>query len=171
MLKHAILKQASFPGYAGGTCPNSTGDYGLVHLRTPIHQTAPIKFALTHRVKQVCSAIGYGMHVDSHGKTTVEEKRRATDKIAATTNKVLTVDWKTGVADHGDSGGPLYCGGDKIAGVVSCHTDGNAPTHRREFYAVIDAAETWIKKTIAAWKPAPQKQGAAHKQAPEKQGH
>lgn len=166
MLKHPIDKQAAKPGYSGGTCPNKTGDFGLVHLKKPITKTAGIAFAKTGSYKggtpaqgkkkatkgTVCSAIGYGTHV-TKTQTQVEQKRRATDAILTVDKDIVKVDWISGVADHGDSGGPLYCG-EKIAGVVSCHDDGNPPAHKREYYANIVAGKAWIDKTVAAWKAA-----------------
>jgi hypothetical protein len=57
----------------------------------------------------------------------------------------------SGVADHGDSGGPLLCGG-AIAAVVHNHTDGDWPAHIRENYATLDI--NWIRSKIG-FKPAP----------------
>jgi V8-like Glu-specific endopeptidase len=153
MLKHETDKVASMPGYAGGTCPNRSGDFGLVHLKKPLTRTRPIGWAkaAAYAKGKTCSAIGYGMHVTWGGKTTLEQKRRATDKIELMDRDVIKVDWKTGVADHGDSGGPLYCGGDAIAGVVSCHNDGSAPVHKREYYGRIDRAKAWVASTMGKW--------------------
>jgi transmembrane serine protease 9 len=171
MLKHEVDNQAAMPAYSGGGCPNRSGDFGLVHLKKAITQTLPIGWAKpgAYTKGKTCSAIGYGTHVTWGGNTLVEAKRRATDKIELIDNDVVKVDWKTGVADHGDSGGPLYCGGDAIAGVVSCHNDGSAPVHKREYYARIDRGKTWVKQTLAKWEKKAKPPVEQAKASPKKQ--
>ena len=62
----------------------------------------------------------------------------------------LEVKYKTGIADHGDSGGPLICGG-SVVGTVSCHADGAWPQHLSEYYARLDKAGSWVNQVVAAW--------------------
>ena len=42
----------------------------------------------------------------------------------------LAADFETSIADSGDSGGPLLCDG-VLAGVTSCHDDGDWHIHAR----------------------------------------
>jgi hypothetical protein len=173
MTRHVIDNQQPFPGYAGGTCPNETGDFGLVHLATDIDHNIPAVHygGERTRVGASCDSIGFGRH-QVHGATTRGEKRRTSVRVTRAGNRVITADWLTGISDHGDSGGPLYCGNegrnDYIFGVVSCHTDGEAPAHRREYYANINEATSWVHRTVQAWTggaapAAAKKPGAAKK--------
>ena len=63
----------------------------------------------------------------------------------------MDVIWRTGIADRGDSGGPLLCNG-KIAAVTSCHVDGSYPDcTRSEVYARVDNIATWIDAVEKKW--------------------
>ena len=152
MTAHAVDKQAGYNSYHGGTCPNASGDVGLIHLAAPITNIKPVAFAATATSAAVngsCTAVGYGQH-GVGAATTLEQKRSATSTVTAIAAGYLTVKTGTGIADHGDSGGPLICNG-KIAGATSCHTDGDAPGHKVEYYARVDAFATWINGTISGW--------------------
>lgn len=153
MVAHPVDKQAGYTKYNGGTCPNASGDIGLLHLATPITNIKPVAFASAQSTASVngsCTAIGYGQH-GVGAATTLEQKRSATSTVTAISAGYIAVKTGSGIADHGDSGGPLICGG-KIAGTTSCHTDGDAPNHKAEYYARVDAFGTWINATIASWK-------------------
>ena len=152
MVAHAVDKQAGYTSYAGGTCPNASGDVGLVHLARPITDIAPVKFATSSRaaVGQSCTIIGFGTH-GTGSAATYEQKRKGTSTVTAVAAGFITVGMGTALADHGDSGGPLVCGG-YLAGATSCHDDGDYPAHKQEYYARVDAYAGWIGKQIAAWK-------------------
>lgn len=152
MVAHAVDKQAGYPSYRAGSCPNQTGDVGLVHLAAPIANIAPVKFATARRAStgQSCTVIGFGTHGGGSAET-YEQKRKGTSTVAAVDASVVTVDLGSALADHGDSGGPLICGG-IIAGATSCHTDGDWPLHKREYYARVDAFAGWINQQISAWR-------------------
>ncbi len=153
MVAHAVDKQAGYTKYKGGACPNASGDVGLIHLAQPITNIKPVAFASAQSSATVggsCTAIGYGQH-GVGSATTLEQKRSATSPVTAIAAGFITVKYGTGLADHGDSGGPLICNG-KLAGATSCHTDGDAPAHKVEYYARVDAFGTWINATIASWK-------------------
>jgi secreted trypsin-like serine protease len=151
MTKHAVDKQAAHPSYnAGGGCPNTTMDLGLIHLAAPLAGVTPLKIATTAPKNGVtCQAIGYGDHT-ANGTDTFEQKRKGTEIIQSSAATSIQVKFGTAIADHGDSGGPLLCG-TVIAGATSCHTDGNFPQHKIEFYARVDAAKDWVTQQIAAW--------------------
>jgi hypothetical protein len=152
MAAHRVDRQAGYASYRSGTCPNQTGDVGLVHLAAPITDIAPVKFATTRRasVGQSCTVVGFGTHGTGSSET-YEQKRKGTSTVVAVGASVVTVDMGSALADHGDSGGPLLCGG-YIAGATSCHTDGDYPQHKREHYARVDAFSGWINSQIAAWR-------------------
>ncbi len=143
---HAVDKQAIYPSYKGGTCPNATGDVGLIHLAQPLTGVTPLKLGAAPAAGATCTAVGYGDHSSTYG-----QKRSATEKVKESAAFTITVDKGSGIADHGDSGGPLLCGS-SISGAVSCHNDGNSPAHTEEFYARVDAFKPWIQQTIASWR-------------------
>ena len=145
LVPHAVDKQAIYPPYKGGACPNATGDVGLVHLAKPLTGVTPLKLGAAPSAGASCTAVGYGDHASTYG-----QKRSATEKVKSADAAVITVDKGSGIADHGDSGGPLLCGS-SIAGAVSCHNDGIYPAHTEEFYARVDAFKPWIQQTIASW--------------------
>jgi hypothetical protein len=78
------------------------------------------------------------------------EKRWAEETIESVADVTLLARFKTGVADHGDSGGPLLCGG-LIVATTSCHDDGWGTQHKLETYARADNASAWIKERILTW--------------------
>jgi hypothetical protein len=96
-----------------------------------------------------CDAVGFGLH-DEAADETAGQKRTGTETVRAIASASLEVAAGTGIADSGDSGGPLLCGG-VIAGVTSCHLDGDWPQHNVEQYARIDTAAAWIDRQIEAW--------------------
>src|SRR5262249_9362681 len=63
---------------------------------------------------------------------------------------LIAVQWVTGIAYDGDSGGPLFCG-DKLVGTVAGHADGEYPDHREELYTRVDRALPWINDEIQKW--------------------
>jgi hypothetical protein len=93
--------------------------------------------------------VGYGTY-NSGSNVMVEQKRTGTELVQAVDTTYLTVTQGTGLADKGDSGGPLICGG-QIVGATSCHTDGSWPQHTTEYYARVDDAASWIQSTISQW--------------------
>ncbi len=151
--KHDVADQAPYPGYdINAGCPNPTIDVGLVRLAKPLTSVKPLALAAAPPKKgAVCRVVGYGIHDDAKGNETFEQKRRADVSVVQLDAAAVLVDWKTGISDHGDSGGPLLCGG-KIVGDTSCGTDGSFPDHERTWYARTDAAAKWIASTVAAWK-------------------
>jgi secreted trypsin-like serine protease len=149
--QHAVVDQLAHPSYSPqGGCPNSTFDVGLLRLAKPITNVKPLAFA-THPPKPnaTCNAVGYGMH-DDGTQVTVEQKRRASETVESVDDTSVLVKYKTGIVDHGDSGGPLLCGG-KIAGATSCGTDGAWPDHREAYYARTDTIRDWITATVDGW--------------------
>lgn len=140
----AVDRQAAYPSYRGGSCPNESGDVGLIHLARPLDGVAPMKLASRTPVAGVsCTAVGFGEHDGTSG-----QKRSASETVVATDGSVITVHRGSGIADHGDSGGPLLCAG-AIAGTTSCHVD---TPHVVEYYARVDALRSWIEQTVASWR-------------------
>jgi hypothetical protein len=116
-----------------------TLDLLLVHLTTPISDIDGMGFNedSVPGVGQVCVAVGFGQHEESSGT-----KRSATEEVTSASTSQVVVQMVSGIADHGDSGGPLLCN-DRIAAVVFNHTDGDWPQHTVENYTTIDPS--WIR--------------------------
>ncbi len=149
-VSHTVKAQATFPGYdnAGG-CPNTTLDIGLVKLTTPIAGVTPKKLGAAPASGTTCTAVGFGRYVDGD-QIDAAKKRSATSNVAPAVAPNLEVTAGTGLAAHGDSGGPLLCN-DVVVGTVSCHNDGDGSTHALEYYAAVSDASAWITQQIAAW--------------------
>ncbi len=152
-VKHAVLAAKKASGFLGGFCPNPTHDVALVQLAAPITEIAPIAYgAAVPKVGTSCRVIGYGSHLNDSGTTLSRRKFAGTSTISSLSGDTIKVKFETAIADSGDSGGPLLCN-DSVVGVVSCHTDGDYPAHKSEYYERVSSLNTWVKTTIAAWAP------------------
>lgn len=154
MVKHAVVGMAAHPTYAAGSCPNKTIDIGLIHLAAPITNITPVAMTDgTHAPSagDTCTAIGFGTHNDSQGRELVERKRSGTEIFLGSVSQAHKVKMGTALADSGDSGGPLLCGG-VIVGTTSCHDDGTFPSHQSEYYARLDHGLAWVKTQANAWR-------------------
>jgi hypothetical protein len=126
---------------------NPNNDLMVMHFTNPV-EGIPI-FRVNEgsvpAVNTVCTAVGFGAH-DENGASTSGTKRSATEKVTSADSATINVTMISGIADHGDSGGPLFCNG-AIAGVVWRHIDGDWPAHVNEIYTTVDAA--WIASNVA----------------------
>ncbi len=124
-------------------------DLLLLHLARPIRDIRPIDINTTQlpAVGAICGAVGFGVYCPPGQPTSSGTKRSGTSRVEAADDSIVQVIWDTGIADHGDSGGPLICD-NRIAAVVLNHTDGDCPiVHQRENYTTIDA--DWITNQVA----------------------
>jgi hypothetical protein len=135
-VSHTVDQQITHP----------TRDLLIAHLASPISGVPLIQFngGPLPAVNEVCKAVGFGWY-DVNGATTSGTKRSATEQVDSANSSQVVVHMVSGIADHGDSGGPLLCK-QRIAAVVYNHTDGLWPQHTVENYTTIDAA--WIASTI-----------------------
>ena len=136
-VSHAVDDQIKHPSL----------DLLIAHLASPIAgiPLMAVNAGDLPSINEVCTAVGFGMH-DENGRTTSGTKRSATEQVTSASASQIVVHMVSGVADHGDSGGPLLCSSG-IAAVVHNHTDGNFPQHQVENYTTVDAA--WIARTVA----------------------
>ncbi len=130
------------------TFAHPSRDLALLHLAAPIRNghPFPINTGPAPAVGTTCTAVGFGIHQEADGTTTVGTKRSGLERVTFVQGALLEVKFVTAIADSGDSGGPLLCNG-KIAGVVKSHSDGNWPSHTKEIYTVVDPS--WIASTMA----------------------
>lgn len=151
---HRVKAQLAHPSYSpGGGCPNSTLDIGLLELEAPATGITPKTFGGAPTAGSSCRAVGFGRH--QNGATLERERSYAADEtILSVAIASFQVTTGTGIADKGDSGGPLLCN-DSVVGAVSCHTDGEGAAHMREHYALVDGAANWITIQIAQWSTTP----------------
>jgi hypothetical protein len=154
MAAHPMAAALAHPDYRSTNtdCPNATIDIGLVRLATPITDVTPLAWAHAGDVTQsgtTCDGVGFGVHDESTTETACQ-KRTGTERVTGSATASLEVTKGTGIADSGDSGGPLLCGG-VIVGATSCHIDGTFPDHQVEHYARVAVAAPWIEQQITAW--------------------
>lgn len=151
-VKHKVIDQIAHPSYRSeNRCPNPTFDVGLLRLAKPIAGATTLAIAKQPPADgATCRAVGYGVHDDGAG-TTVEQRRTASEKVLALAKSSIKVTAESGIVDHGDSGGPLLCGG-HIVGTTSCGKDGVWPAHHEAYYARVDTIDKWIESTVAAWR-------------------
>lgn len=159
MVKHEVLAQATYPGFDRfRECPNLALDIALVQLKEPIKGIRPARFGGPPTIGAACRGVGFGSHRNEAGATEYFEKRAATAQVTAVRETSFDVKAGTGLADHGDSGGPLFCG-NVIVGTTSCHTDGDWPTHQVETYGNVAAGLPWIRAMVARFDPRTQANG------------
>lgn len=165
MVRYEIDRGAVFPSFDISTvtsCPIETGDIALLKLKSKVSGIPPRRILEPGaspgvKVGQTCWAVGYGRH-DEDGRTSVKQKRIAAVVVTEVSPISITVEAAPhaggGLADSGDSGGPLLCfaaPGEVVAGVVSCHTDGTGAAHKREVYARVDAHADWLNGALESF--------------------
>jgi len=151
-VKNEVQSTRKAGGYLDLWCPNPTHDVALVRLKNPIKTIAPLAYGKSvPSTGTLCRVVGFGIHNTATG---VERKRKraGTSEIRSVFADTIKVEYETAVADSGDSGGPLLCGG-AIVGTVACHTDGDWPSHRTEYYERTSSLNSWIGDTIKEWAP------------------
>jgi secreted trypsin-like serine protease len=148
---HKVIDQVAHPSYQDiDACPNPTFDVALLRLQKPIRSPAPFQVATAApRAGATCTAVGYGVHDGASGERVVEQRRQASEAVGRVEQSAIEVEKRSGIVDHGDSGGPLLCGG-KIVGVTSCGND-DSPSHTSAYYGRVDRVAAWIQSTVDAW--------------------
>lgn len=145
MIRHEVRDVVLYPGYDYFyTCPNPTPDVALVRLKEPIADVTPARLGSAPSSGASCRAVGFGQH-DTKAGPRFLEKRSATVTIGDVRAASFDVTAKSGLSDHGDSGGPLYCDG-IVAGVTSCLPD--FPVDAVSYVATAAVAD-WIAETLA----------------------
>lgn len=165
MVRHEVAEQIVFPGYGlFYTCPNPELDVALLRLATPITDIAPIALGASPAIDRTCVTVGFGAHDTGTeaGTTTFLEKRAASVTVVAARETSVDVRAKSGSSSHGDSGGPLLCGGALVA-TTSCLPDWPLDIVA---YGNVSAGRAWIDAMIADWKPKATAAGSVDASAP-----
>ncbi len=180
--RYAVDKVAIYPGFDvsklnAGEISKDAPDLGLLHLAERVLDVRPMEIVTPDdanapypgvTVGGTCWIVGYGRH-DVAGQTTVKEKRGAEVKITSLSEDQIETTrpaaWNGGIADEGDSGGPLLCivrrEGDevpreRIAGTVSYALDatGNSGMHEHhetEYYVRVASYAAWIQGALSSF--------------------
>ena len=93
----------------------------------------------------ICTAVGYGTYTDEQMMQHVGEKRSCDVAVDSADEHLTQVQWKTGIPDHVDSGGPLICNG-VITAVVRNHAGTSEGIHTKETYTTLDVP--WIQRIL-----------------------
>jgi trypsin len=121
-----------------------TLDLLIAHLANPIWDIPAMEVdeGALPAIGEVCTGVGFGIHEEG-GAVTRGIKRSATERVVSADASTVLVRLVSGIADSGDSGGPLLCSSGRISAVVRSHSDGDWPAHVEEKYTPVDAG--WIK--------------------------
>lgn len=146
MDRHAVVDQMKHPGWERQTC-GSTPDLAVLWLREAVVGVRPLRLSRADAatVGRSCTAVGFGMF-GLGSQATHADKRSGSVRIVTVLPQAVWVGWKTAMPDHGDSGGPLLCGGN-ITGVVSCGDNGPV-ADRHIAYARPQAEPNWLRNTL-----------------------
>jgi secreted trypsin-like serine protease len=149
MEMYRVTQQAAHPDYQRGSC-GTTPDLALLWLAQPVAGVRPAALASSSAAYagRVCTAVGFGRH-GTGKRATFADKRSGSERIVDVSEQAVEVAWQTAMADHGDSGGPLLCGG-KISGVTSCGPEGD-PHTRTVAYARPQAEAPWMSRVMRDW--------------------
>jgi len=127
--------------------PNNAIDMALLHLATPSAGVTPmgLNWGAPPAVGTICTAVGYGKHLEADGTFTTGVKRSATVQITSSPTGWINANEVSGIIDHGDSGGPLVCNG-VIAGTAVKVPDNNGTIPYPAFHSGTWAAvnPNWI---------------------------
>jgi hypothetical protein len=151
MVAHAIDDApVVHPSFTTQVCPDTSHDIALLHLNAPLDGVTPVPWSTAPEpaVGTTCTAVGFGADYDGSADL-YGQKRSATEIIAEvlTDSPNVSVSAGTGIADSGDSGGPLLYDG-VIVGTTSCHH----PDHAVEYYSRIDdGVANWIQSQVNVW--------------------
>jgi hypothetical protein len=154
MSRHPIDKAVIHPSYSPNGDPQEIDqgfDLALVHLTVPDCVSTPWTIDPTVPAAGTpCIAVGYGISKDSGTETTGLRKFCSEVSDGPASNDLESFEQGTnlfnGLAQQGDSGGPVVCTPiRKIAGVVSFTPQFSTTV----FYARVDSQAAWVSATAA----------------------
>lgn len=150
MVAHEVIAQARHPEFEYFEyCPGPVPDLALVKLAKPITDIEPVKIGAAPKTNDACIAVGFGTHSNDAGRDTFLAKRSASVKVGEVRDATFDVFAGTGSPAHGDSGGPVFCGG-ALVGATSCQPD--YPPDAVTF-TNLAAASDWVTSMLARFAP------------------
>jgi hypothetical protein len=145
LTKHAVRESVMYPGVNFAVSPYAF-DVAYVRLAAPLADVTPAALGSTPALYEPCTAVGYGMVQPTF--PTGLRKKSAVEWVRFITADDIGVAAATGAPTHGDSGGPLLCGGEAV-GVFSWV--GSVSTGPAPRYARIDGAVgAWLEGVLGA---------------------
>jgi hypothetical protein len=135
---------------AGENFEHPDRDLRLVHLLSPLTGITPVRTSGTWpTVGTRCTSVGYGLHQeDPNDPTTETSGTKRSALVEVEMNPFMyVVRWVTGVGDHGDSGGPLFCSENVTYGTAFHVIDNDSPTNRHVDYELID--QSWMTSVMS----------------------
>lgn len=150
MVRHAVIEQLRYPTFEYFySCPNAELDVALLRLETPVTDIEPVALGSAPGADTECTAVGFGMHEADGGEEFLGKREAQVKIVGAPRPTSLDVGAVTGIARHGDSGGPLLCDG-KLVATTSCEPDW---PYDVVAYGNVSAGASWIAETTAKWAP------------------
>ncbi|HEX4456124.1 MAG TPA: S1 family peptidase [Kofleriaceae bacterium] len=149
--KHAVASVGVYPHASLGTTPY-THDVAYVQLAQPIAGVTPETIGGAPPGSSICQAVGYGW--ESLESPTGLLKKMALERVLIDDAINVDVIVDTGIADRGDSGGPLICNGATV-GTFSWIDDYLSETATRRYARLDGAVGTWIDNLISTTQPPP----------------
>ncbi len=149
--KHAVASVGVYPGASLATTPY-THDVAYVELAQPIIGVAPETIGGAPPGSSICQAVGYGW--ESLESPTGLLKKAALERVLIDDAIDVDVIIDTGIADRGDSGGPLICNGATV-GTFSWIDNYLSETATRRYARLDGAVGAWIDNLISTTQPPP----------------
>ena len=129
-----------------GDCASQEFDLAVLHLADPVSNVEPVAMgAGPPTVGDACTGVGFGLHTGNDGSTaekTLGQRRSGSETVSSIQLGRIRTLAQSITIDHGDSGGPLICGG-QLVGVASC---GNAD----EGYAIYSRVDHSLNRIFEA---------------------
>jgi hypothetical protein len=150
LTKHTVVESQKSPMADLQAMP-FRNDVAYVRLAQPLNET-PLSLGPVPGVGSNCAAVGYGWI--SLTSPTGLIKKTANEQVTSVNVQDVVVAYDTGIADRGDSGGPLLCSGASV-GVFSWIDDYSSATASRRYARIDGALGTWIQGVVAKYAPPP----------------
>ena len=132
----------TYDGLPADAFSHKVRDLAALHMDTPSLNTLPMGNFIP-QVGSTCTIVGFGKHLEPNGTFSSGIKRSALVTYRGIDNGDMVVRMQTGIADKGDSGGPLICGG-FVVGVTRAKPDATFPNYTDAYYTPLDFA--WVNQ-------------------------
>jgi hypothetical protein len=157
MTEFDIVDYRMHPSYdRNSLAANDAYDVGVVLLSRPAKGVAVATYATSASddppVNAIGTAVGFGVTSGPWGSGTAMQKRTGTEVVSAVPKlgaPMFSLTESTGLADRGDSGGPLFYNGKIVATVAGHDDDHNGGLHRLEYYVPLSPLASDIATMVS----------------------